>query len=415
MLDKSGDCYSRRSFIKQLSTATVVTSFSTALSGQVVSAKQEDTSENIKYVSSFEREITEEGELVTDKIYKTIDQNRLARINAVNNAIKGLQEKVTKEFGSDAQIDVRTKVLQTDRTSAERGISIQLTTEKLVREPSQRKKDDLMTQSSENKREENSHRVKEPSVSIEDVEQIVPGKVSGRSQVHSTTHKFNSIPVEVESKTLKQTAKFNDTYRPIPGGCQITHYDGIWPWDSKQATTGARAWDNNGEHQTVMTTAGHAMEESDGNIRQPTGSTIGSPERYKNDQSGNERYDFGFFSINSNASTTDKLARKSGETTSMGINGCHTWEWIEREGPTANIEKKGRTTGNTSGSVIGTDAEDNQVQIDATQKDGDSGGPMYHEDGSGYKLVGLASWELSGKGYGNAAETIENKLDVSFF
>lgn len=383
----------RRAFLKSVGAGA------TALSFSAHSVAAQSSGGEVEYVSRIKRELNDDGEFEEEPIYTTIDSNRYARIKAVENAAENIEKKVDQRFGPSNDVKVVVKTLDSGKTSAERGISVQARTW-VLHDSKKRGKREVP-----------------PTVSVESLERNLPGKVNGQATMSDGTRVSKSVPVEFEHKTIEQTASFNNQYRPIPGGCQITHYDGLYTWDDKEATTGCRAYDKVNDDNNVMMTAGHAMDESDGGIRQPDTTGVGSPGRFKNIQDqGSDDYDFdaGFFTLDSGVDTTDKLAQSSG-TTSAGVDGTHTWEWIKTEGPTTTIDKKGRTTGNTSGHVDSYSDNDRQFFITANQEGGDSGGPMYTTNSDGHYLAGLAVWAGGGNGGGNAAPYIENELDIYFY
>lgn len=421
MSENPSDSMGRRSFLTRLSTTAAAVS-SLYVGSQSTVAQTEGGADEIEYLAGVDREPGEDGSLDERPVYRTIDPVREARIQAVTAAEQRVRSRLAREFGEDAQLSVTTKVLGTDGYSAERGISVQLTT--MDRGPGRRVEPDERPDDAGGVAEKDAPEVEAetvtPDVSREAVERALPGTVAGTAQVQDSQQEFDSIPVEVETRTVSQTRFLDSNYRPLPGGCEISQdafgyrfYGGV------QGTTCSRAMDRTGSDGMVMMTAGHVLDFNSGrgdNYQADLNDgQIGEPGRYSNKQYG-RRLDAGYISTNGRTGVADTLATDSGGYTQKAVSGIRTYAWIKRQGPFTTLKKKGRTTGTTTGTVQYYNDYDEVFFVDAPSEKGDSGGPIYDELGDRNLLVGMNVYGIPdlGWGGGNSAERIEQELDVAF-
>lgn len=259
----------------------------------------------------------------------------------------------------------------------------------------------------------NGEVVSKPNRPFEELERELPAHVDGTVGGSSNTETIKDIPIVMEKNEKRQQAYYDDTYRPCPGGCQVSV-------GSSLGTITFSFWDYDVSRRRFMT-SGHVINHNgspDGHAYQPEyNEALGYPVSHKTSVTG--ELDAGLIDPReSDVKYTNKLAEDDGTYSNNTVNKVHGWDWIANEGYNTFITHQGRTSGRPGGYVKNTVTKDGKRNFwtEASSEGGDSGGPHYHYDSSDdyYWLVGIHNWTHDGTDSGGIAlEKVQNDYNLA--
>jgi hypothetical protein len=220
------------------------------------------------------------------------------------------------------------------------------------------------------------------------------------------------MPIKIIERTKQQTNYFDGSYRPVPGGCEISNYGKA---GDHWCTLATPVWSNN-LSERVMLTAGHCLDPN-GDIHQPKqggqiGRTTGNDYAYPN-------FDAGTIETANSVSTTYDIADYGGGY-DYSIIGVVEWDTIKDKNGDASYEihRQGATTGRKSGKIVAVYEEPEQSYhefwIEPDSSGGDSRGPVFRVDSDNDAwIAGVHAWGSNADdGGGNHIVEIENQLGV---
>lgn len=387
----------KRRFLKVLSGMGLSGTTLRYLTQDAAAGLTEDLKQEVPYVKAL-KNLDEPGE--RKPIYDTMDRELWVRRESAFDAAQKIKEQLRNRFdttGISIAAALRTKGTPSD------GYEIEV---------AYRKRRQLV-----HGRDELTWTTETPAVSKSTLTDALPTTITGEAPSDDSSERVEDMQVKLVEETTVDTAYYDEEYRPVPGGCQIVI-----------GSTGAMAHKQSDVSKTVMLSSGHGVEGSatdgDGKIEQPTGGAVmGYPGDYENDHSGSENVDFGEIEPKSGVDLTDRFAEDGGGYTTTHISGIVTWDYITGDGSGELVNKRGASTGHTTGYFTKFDnsTNDKVYHTDVECYNGDSGAPHYvFVDGSLY-IVGILSNGIDtdsdgAKPYegslGNNAERIEGGLSV---
>jgi hypothetical protein len=278
-----------------------------------------------------------------------------------------------------------------------------------------------------------------------DLSEQLPNSVSGEPNrvdtneldIGPTVQEFDggreNIPVEVESVELSRTGKFNNKYRPVPGGCQLWDQEGWFGGGSDDGTTATPIYSSElGKH--VMLTAAHIYDSEGDAVQQPKYNSF-----IENNRIGeiNQRKKYGNFDVatidvdlNQDSNVIYRLACDYyNDCWGAPIRGYIGKDELKDNVNNSDyiIRKQGRTTGMTKGEIAyieetnygnNPDHPVTRLWINANAEAGDSGGPHYRlideANGTGAYIAGVHAWIGGGKAISTTMTSILSELQVDW-
>ncbi|WP_434531521.1 trypsin-like serine protease (plasmid) [Haloarcula sp. NS06] len=247
-------------------------------------------------------------------------------------------------------------------------------------------------------------RKRSPDVTVGKLRSELPSHIKGTVGKDGYPQQTHRYQVFVSQGKKKDEEKFDETYRPIPGGCHIERsvFD--------QCTLGYHVYDKDRERRMLLTAAHCAGSQN----HQPYyNQDIGYEEQSKKEN--------GFDAATINYRDLDftvngKLAENGGGYTDKSVNGIKSWDWVTNKAYEEEIYQQGSETVRTSGTLKEsepTDAGVRQIKYEDITAGGDSGGPVYYDDGDTFYLVGIHAWGTAGDTSGGTyIGEIQDQFDV---
>lgn len=241
-----------------------------------------------------------------------------------------------------------------------------------------------------------------PSMSYQEFVEKVPDSMTGYAQHNGKRYSESGIQIKTYKRRLVEEAYFDDKYRPVPGGCNLS-----------SATLGTPVTDNQYGDKAWVTAAHVVDRESGHSVYQPNYlNKIGESDRYTLPVNGDSAV------VRGDTGVSYDIA---------GSNGSYDYPVFGKV-PSSDIEdhailwKQGSTTGRDYGSVkeVYTTGDGHErVNLDVYTEDGDSGGPYYAREEDNAYIAGIHNGSVyteSGDrlhAYGQTMEDVEQKLYVT--
>lgn len=255
-----------------------------------------------------------------------------------------------------------------------------------------------------------------PNVPAEEISKELPSKVTGTAGKGDNAVTVRGIPVTMEkvSQELHGCDKYDDNYRPVPGGCRMRS-------ENKGCGTICTPAYDNERDEYVMVTAGHAIEGTDSgkDVWQPYDSYSSIGESDKGDWEDHPYPGWTSF----DAATIDLkdgpydgvdhiygfADEPSGYVNDVEIYGTIAWISIEDMVGNSSYEltKRGSTTGKKSGHIYWASSDAKVFETTAKTKNGDSGGPHFNIDGDFALIAGVHNYDALQRDPGSGATAIE--------
>jgi len=268
-------------------------------------------------------------------------------------------------------------------------------------------------------------RKKKPNITIQELEEKIPAKVTSSAGKDDYQMEVEDIPTVIKRiETVEQSHPYDEEYRPVPGGCQINS-DETPSWGT--GTLGTPVNQPNSSNDAWVTAAHVAGDVDRGDsvtadIHQPNESddTIGTAYSWdwwypSTDQLDQFPADAAVITSDwADDSKFDIACDGSGCSGYEGqeIKGRVGWDRIKIIEGTLDHTLQGNATGRNSGVITGTDKPSYQINVDSSP--GDSGGPYYesplHDDGIYIGGIHNSGWGDTAEC--TAMEFIENELDI---
>jgi hypothetical protein len=250
-----------------------------------------------------------------------------------------------------------------------------------------------------------------PEVSFDEFAEKLPDTVNGEVSSNGKNIVVEDIPVlNPEKQTLEQTAYFNQTYDPLPGGCECEIL-------SDTGTLCTKAYNYN-KGAYCQTTAGHLAHDSGYNMYQPASTSYVDGVTGKTVEGATKDY-----AIVNHSSTSSYEYAIAGdaewgyeEYPVIGVHGADAIEDMYYTGE--YIQNQGRTTGRHFSQITELEYDEAntlyRMAIGYKCDYGDSGGPYFNETDSGdAKIIGLHAWIGSDNSLGNTINYIEDNLNIT--
>lgn len=381
----------KRRFLKTLAAFGVTRPTLSTISKEDLFKHTENLNNEIPYIMAWKKI----GNGDRKPLYGTIDRERWAKIKAVQNASKKLHHQLTTVLDT-AYITVGCRF----------GSEPMLVVKRVTKKKSTKK--GRVTNSPPFKRKQ--------------LDQTLPGTVSGEFKTGQNRYVIENIPVVVRDITREDhyDAYYDYDYDPVPGGAQFDH-----------GTLMCRA-QLNGSGQMVLLASGHGLKgayQNTDDLQQPlTGDVIGDWDtiEYWRQDDATDITDFGYFETRSTVDISDRLAMDQNNSYKSSVWGAVSWDWITTHTNSATVHKQGEHTGVTSGEIVEVENDRGQKAFwnQANTKSGDSGGPHYTYINGDLYIVGVNSWgvdvgstpEDDGlRSGGNSAEKIEDTANLIIY
>lgn len=271
-----------------------------------------------------------------------------------------------------------------------------------------------------------------PAVDLQTVRDEVPATVSGTASRqnaellgHATIQptEVENIPVVVEEREIVEEAYFNDAYRPLPGGCQMSK----GPYWNSFCTLGTPAYDHDSSDY-VLTTSGHCIKDDWGEkMYQPYGNgySIGYPQHYIYEGGTNDAGYIDTDLIDYDDYKQEKISMAIADDnggTDIYINGVMGYDSIkDNQGDSSwTVHKQGRTTGRDTGYLVSASPGRRLGRYELNQgidsAGGDSGGPVFKKYGNVAYIIGHHNWgnrsDDDDGPAGNLMAHIENEMNI---
>lgn len=255
-----------------------------------------------------------------------------------------------------------------------------------------------------------------PSTSFQELLDKVPASVTGvAGRGTESERRVEGIPVNVKKTQTGLNAKYDDSYRPVPGGCQFETEEG------KPATLGLPVHDDQNNNAETMLTCAHAFYDPDVHeCRQPenvTADYIGSVDAsdmvYDSPTTnGKSLFDAAKFLITTTTDIEWTTALPYGQYESKYFTGSMSRDsWYYKARNSTDITKQGRTTGISSGEVLF--VNDTSFDADLDYAGGDSGGPYWDPQWDGRLAGGIHRGHDDGNAEGTQLAAIEDRFRVT--
>lgn len=393
----------RRGFLKKMASLGIGASAFHGLSHNAAAKEISDPTDTVPFVARREvknpddlRDGGPDDSTEMTSIVRRVPQDRWVRMKAAHNASSKLSNSIQNEF-DDTTISVGVTTSGSER---------QLLVSRDL--PLGRGTPNSVTDS-------------------ETIKEYLPNKVTGT--VGDGEYKVGGIEVKFTTQKYKNCSVYDSSYDPIPGGCRVVgveEYD--WEDGPEEGTLAQPVYNKNTEKYEMLT-AGHVCHDPHNGMYQPkesagTANWMDWASNYVYDTDNDELIrDAGSIALEGDKSMTYALA-DSGGGTQETISGYITWNTIQAEEDdyTYELTNQGITSGRTGGrSIIYTNSDTMYMKVEKTANLGDSGGPIFKEDGDQAYIAGVSAqiWDTNDDGLtdalgGNAVEGIYELLQLSF-